>query len=130
MSGTDPELHLSQDRQHKKDGWEREADPVTACHSERGDDPIVASPGVVVEDGRGEAVVSDVVVGENFEEERALTGVSGTGAELRDVVEGVVLGSMPDHAAAPDDFKKEVEVGLQQLDDAKAVNARRPWIFF
>ena len=93
-------------------------------------DAIIAALDVVVEDGCGEAVVSDVIVGEDLEEKGALAGVPRPGAKLRYVLKGVVLGGVPDHASAPDDLEEEVEVSFEKLDDAESVDFWRPWIFF
>ena len=75
-------------------------------------------------------MVSDVIVGENLEEEGALARVPRSRAKLRYVAKGVVLGGVPDHAPSPDDLEKEIKIGLKELDDAKLMDFWRSWIFF
>ena len=57
-------------------------------------------------------MIADVIVGEYLEEEGTLAGVAGAGTKLRYVVEGVVLGGVPDHASAPDDLEEEVKISF------------------
>ena len=42
----------------------------------------------------------------------------------------MVFFSLPDHAAAPKDLKKEIEVRFKELDNAEAMNLGRARVFF
>ena len=75
-------------------------------------------------------MVSDVIVGENLEEEGTLARVPRSRAKLRYVAKGVVLGGVPDCVLPPDDLEKEIKVGFKKLDYTKAVYFWGAGIFF
>ena len=63
MSCADPKLHLAEDGKHKENRREGQANSVTASHAKGGDDAVIASFSIVVEDGGGKSVITDVIVG-------------------------------------------------------------------
>ena len=63
MCCADPELHLAEYGKHQENRGEGQANSVTASHAEGGDDAVIASFSIVVEDGGGKSVITDVIIG-------------------------------------------------------------------